>query len=278
VVDIHHHAGPDTARRRLTLRQVAREYAEIGGWVVVKSHLCATSAAAWEAREEGLPVSGSVVLNEIGGGLDPRVVAHAVIQHGPDSPARLMVYLPTLTGRPHGSKLARMPFHPDQDRYVGAGTRVSDEDGTLLPDVLEVLRCARDLPVVLATGHCTRDESMRIVDAAISVGLDRLVLTHATHPMSGFSLRDLTDLADVAAVHVELTALTRLLGHHGAELFAAVIRAHPRVIYSSDLGQPEQPGLRAWQDLSADWFAESGLSDREISEITVHNPARLLLP
>ncbi|MCF2436677.1 DUF6282 family protein [Streptomyces thinghirensis] len=97
-MDVHYHAGPDLYRRRLTAAGAGRAYAQVGGWVVLKSHLAPTAACAWEARQEGLPVSGALVLNELAGGVRTRPMEQAVYAHGPDTPARLLVHLPTLVG------------------------------------------------------------------------------------------------------------------------------------------------------------------------------------
>lgn len=269
-VDLHHHAGADLYRRRRSVLATGRRYAELGGWVVVKSHLGSTAAAAWEARQEGLPVSGSVTLNDIGGGLQTRTMQRAVFEHGDDGP-RLVVYLPTLVGG-HASRLNRVPFHPlmDVPSLHGNGIRES------LPAVREILRAARDLPVVVATGHADRDEVLTVVDEAVALGLDRLLLTHPTHPMCGLTTADLADLAAVPPVHVELTALTRLLGHHDGERFGEVLRAHPRLVHSSDLGQPDQPDVDDWLELAGKWFAEAGLDPGRVAAITAHTPSELL--
>ncbi|MEV7211415.1 MULTISPECIES: DUF6282 family protein [unclassified Streptomyces] len=278
VVDVHYHAGPDLYRRRLTSTGAGRAYAEVGGWVVLKSHLTSTAARAWEAREEGLPVSGTLVLNELAGGVRPRALEQAVYAHGPDSPARLVVHLPTLTGPAHTSALRRTPFHPLLDSGRWRAGRVLDSDGRLRRDVREVLRAARDLPVAVATGHCNREAALRVVDEVVRLEVPRLLLTHATHPMSGFTPDDLTDLCDVSGLHVEITALTLLLGHRDAAHLGEVVRAHPRVVFSSDLGQPGQPGVKEWLDLSAQWFRAAHLTSREITAITRTNPTQLLTP
>jgi hypothetical protein len=276
VVDVHYHAGPDVYRRRGSCRQAAAEYARADGWVVLKSHLTSTAAAAWEARAEGLPVSGSVVLNESAGGVDPRVVEQAVHVHGADTPARLVVHLPTLTGPAHRSSLRRELFHPSFDPEVRRGPGVCDGEGRLRPRVCEVIRAARDLPVVLATGHCTRHEAQLLVDEAARAGLPRLLLTHATHPMSGWTPEELSALRDVPGLYVEVTALTLLAGHHGPEALAAAARHHPRVVFSSDLGQPDQPTPAQWLRLSRDWFAQAGLTPTQTRALTHDNPAGLL--
>lgn len=278
VVDVHYHAGPDLYRRRLTTGGAGRAYAGIDGWVVIKSHLGCTAASAWEARQEGLPVSGTVVLNDLAGGVHPRVVEQAVYTHGQDSPARLVVHLPTLVGPAHPSRLHRQAFHPLLDTERWRGERVLDDTGQLRRPVREVLRAARDLPVVLATGHCDREETLRVVDEAARLDLPRLLLTHATHPMTGLTPADLTRLADVPGVYVEITALTLLLGHRDAGHLGDVVRAHPRVVFSSDLGQPDQPDPAAWLSLSEIWFEQAQLTPHQVRAVTALNPAALLAP
>lgn len=278
VVDVHYHAGPDLYRRRLTAAGAGRAYAQVGGWVVLKSHLAPTAACAWEARQEGLPVSGALVLNELAGGVRTRPMEQAVYAHGPDTPARLLVHLPTLVGPAHPSALRRTPFHPGLDIERWRADRVVDADGRLRPETTEVLRAARDLPVAVATGHCDREAALRIVDEAVRLGVPRLLLTHATHPMSGFTPEDLTDLSHVPGLYVELTALTLLLGHRDSRHLAEVVHAHPRVVFSSDLGQPDQPDVRQWLSLSATWFRDAGLTARQTEAITRTNPSNLLAP
>ncbi|MED7948528.1 DUF6282 family protein [Streptomyces sp. BE303] len=278
VVDVHYHAGPDLYRRRLTAAGAGRAYAGIDGWVAVKSHLGSTAASAWEARQEGLPVSGAVVLNELAGGVRTRVVEQAVYAHGPDSPARLLVHLPTHIGPAHPSPLHRAPFHPLLDLERWRGPRILDGTGRLARPVREVLRAARDLPVVLATGHCDREETLRVADEAARLDVPRLLLTHATHPMSGLTPADLAGLADLPGLYVELTALMLLLGHRSPGHLAELVRAHPRIVFSSDLGQPDQPDPAGWLVRNAEWFRAAGLTGTQVRAVTRLNPAALLAP
>jgi hypothetical protein len=155
---------------------------------------------------------------------------------------------------------------------------VLDAEGRLRPDVREILRAARDLPIVVATGHCDREAALRVVDEAVRLDVPRLLLTHATHPMSGFTPDDLTGLTTVPGLYVEITALTLLLGHRDVDHLGQVVRAHPRVVYSSDLGQPDRPGVREWLSLSTRWFRSAHLTDQETAAVTRVNPANLLAP
>ncbi|MEW2619374.1 DUF6282 family protein [Streptomyces sp. NPDC048106] len=274
-VDVHYHAGPDAYVRRHTTASAGARYARLGGWVVLKNHLGSTAAQAWEARQQGLPVSGSIVLNDIAGGLDPRSVEQAVVQHGEDSGLRLIVHLPTVTGRAHTSRLARTPAHP----LLADGLRpltVTDEDGTLRAEVRELLRMARDLPIVISTGHADRHEVTLLVEEAVRLDVPRLMLNQPANPMTGLTCSDLLDLASAEQVYTEQTALTYLLGYQEWDDFSAVLSRVPRVVYSSDLGQTSQMDIGEWTTRSRDWFARAGLGEDRITEVVRDAPLRML--
>ncbi|AOR34683.1 hypothetical protein BFF78_29780 [Streptomyces fodineus] len=274
-VDVHYHVGPDAYVRRHTAASAGATYAGLGGWVVLKNHLGSTAAQAWEARRQGLPVSGSIVLNDIAGGLDPRVVEQAVIQHGDDSGLRLIVHLPTATGRAHKSRLARTPAHPLLAREGLRPLTVTDEDGTLRPEVREILRMARDLPLVISTGHADGHEVRLLAEEAVRLDV-RLMLNQPANPMTGLTCSDLLDIASAQQVWTEQTALTYLLGYQDWDDFSAVLARVPRVVYSSDLGQTSQMDIEEWRTSSRDWFAKAGLDEARITEIVRDAPLRML--
>ncbi|WP_432588464.1 DUF6282 family protein [Streptomyces sp. HD1123-B1] len=274
-IDVHYHVGPDAYIRRHTAATAGAVYAEHGGWVVLKNHLGSTAAQAWEARQQGLPVSGSIVLNDLAGGFDPRAVEQAVIQHGEDSGLRLIVHLPTVTGRPHRSRLTRTPAHP----LLGDGLRpltVTDDRRVLRTDVRELLRVARDLPVVISTGHANGHEVRLLVDEAVRLDLPRLMLNQPANPMTGLTCKDLIELADAEQVWTEQTALTHLLEYQDWTDFADVLSGLPRVVYSSDLGQPSQMDIGAWLTWNQSIFHRLGMTAERIAEVTHTAPLEML--
>ncbi|MFJ2744452.1 DUF6282 family protein [Streptomyces sp. NPDC087440] len=274
-IDVHHHVGPDAYVRRHTATGAGSVYAAHSGWVVLKNHLGSTAAQAWEARQQGLPVSGSIVLNDLAGGMDPRAVEQAVIQHGDDSGLRLIVHLPTVTGRTHRSRLARTPSHP----LLADGQRpltVTDDSGALRPEVRELLRAARDLPVVISTGHADGHEVRLLVEEAVRLDLPRLMLNQPANPMTGLTCKDLVEVAAAEQVWTEQTALTLLLGYQDRTDFDDVLSLLPRTVYSSDLGQPSQMDIGPWLDWSRTAFRQAGLTPGRIREVTHSAPLAML--
>lgn len=276
LIDIHFHAGPDIYRRKYTTREAAKHFADINGWAVIKSHLGSTAAQTWEARQDGLPVSGAVVLNELAGGVNPRTVEQALFAHGEDSPARLMVYLPTLGMANHKSKLHRETFHSRIKLDQQGSQPLFDSNGHPNNALRTALRSMGGAPVVLATGHCNRDDSLRVVEEALSAGIEKIVLTHATHPMSGFSVEDIADLGQEDRVYIELTALTLQQGHQKLQHMSDLHNANPRLILSSDFGQEDKPSPGEYKNLSRNWAHELGISESDYQQLTLRNPKELL--
>ncbi|AKA22235.1 DUF6282 family protein [Pseudomonas chlororaphis] len=274
-IDVHYHAGPDAYLRRHSALRAGGEYQALDGWVVLKNHLGCTAAQAWEARQRGLPVSGSVVLNEIAGGIDWRVVERSLCQHGA-ADLRFIVHLPTVTGRKHTSRLAREVSHPILGERPVKPLTVSDDSGHLNPATLEVLRMSRDYPVVISTGHANREEVLRLVDAADRLQVPRLMLNQPANPLTGLSATDLLALGSLPFLYIEQTALTYLLGYQDEEDFSRVLRELPQVVYSSDLGQTSQPDIRPWLDLSRKWFQAFDLDPPRIEAITRGWPLQML--
>ncbi|WP_256252055.1 DUF6282 family protein [Streptomyces sp. yr375] len=275
-IDVHYHVGPDAYVRRHTAASAGARYAQLGGWVVLKNHLGSTAAQAWEARQQGRPVSGSIVLNDIAGGLDPRVVRQAVVQHGEDSGLRLVVHLPTVTGRAHTSRLARTPAHPLLARDGLRPLTVTEEGGPLRPEVRELLHMARDLPIVISTGHADGREVRLLVEEAVRLDVPRLMLNQPANPLTGLTCSDLLDIAQAEQVYTEQTALTYLLDYQDEADFSAVLARVPRVVYSSDLGQTSQMDIGSWVASSQTWFTEAALPEARITEITRDAPLRML--
>ncbi|KPB71638.1 DUF6282 family protein [Pseudomonas cannabina] len=274
-IDVHYHANPDAFVRRHGAIEAGRRYANAKGRVVLKNHLGCTAAQAWEARSEGFPVSGSVVLNEIAGGVDYRVVEHSLCLRG-DEPGRFIVHFPTVTGRTHASTLARNLSHPLLRDKPIQPARVSSHSGRLTSQALDILKMARDCPLVISTGHADAAEVRALIDEAIRIGVPRLMLNQPANPLTGLKAAELAEIGKEPSVYIEQTALTYLLGYQDKQDFSEVLSGVPNVVYSSDLGQTSQIDIPEWLSMSEQWFDAFGLSDVRRAEIALLNPQRML--
>nr|WP_162999699.1 DUF6282 family protein [Pseudomonas viridiflava] len=274
-VDVHYHANPDQFKRRYSASEAASLYAKENGWVVLKNHLGCTAAQAYEARAQGLPVSGSIVLNEIAGGLNFRAVEQSLC-FDQDSPFRFIVHLPTVTGRKHNSRLARSLSSPILTNSPIKPLQVSDHSGRLKPEVLDILRMAKDYPLVISTGHADGAEVRLLVEEAVRLDVPRLMLNQPANPLTGLLAKDLSELLEAPNVYAEQTALTYLLEYQTQADFQEVLLRSPRVVYSSDLGQTSQPDITDWLTMSRDWFGALGISAERERDIRLTHPVEML--
>lgn len=278
-IDIHYHANPDTYTRRFSALEAGRAYKKLGGAVVLKSHLGDTCSVADTCRTSGLPVFGSTSLNAISGGVNLSVIERALSIHRSNAQCgRLIVDLPTVVETAHKSTLTRLYANTSAAEYSQQIAPISDDAGALLPQVLDVLAFCRANEIVISSGHARKPEIMALIDACSALGGIRLLLNQPANPISGFSAQDLVALGATDWLFIEQTTLTYLLGYQDEADFFQVLSEVPNLIYSSDLGQTSQMPPDAWLQKSRDWFAQAGLSQARIDDITLSTPLRMLAP
>ena len=275
-IDIHYHAKPDLYERRWDALDAGKIYQSLNGAVFLTSHLGSTSVQATLAQKLGLPVFPSLVLNHLAGGINYRVIMHALNEYQSEGNVKMIVHFPTMTGREFQSKLTRKLSHPYLSSYSHIGETLFNTQQKLRPEVVDILKIAQDYPIVLATGHASKEEVYRLIDACITHNVPALLLTQPAHPLADFKADELHELSKNELVWIEQTALTYLLGHQDKEDFAAVLRNTPRVIYSSDLGQTNQMDVENWLDYSHNFFDELHLSTQRRNELLCKNAFELL--
>lgn len=255
-IDIHYHANPCLYQRRLSALEAGRRYQALEGAVVLKSHLGSTGIQATLAQDLGLPVFPSLVLNAIAGGIDYRVIVQALSEYQSDAAIKMLVHFPTLTGRQYQSRLARQLIHPQLTQHTLKAATLFNEGNQLRKEAVDILKMAADFPIVLSTGHASKEEVDALIDACIRYNVPKLLLNQPANPLTGLDADALKTIAQQPFVYIEQTALTYLLGHQSKDDFDAVMSTLPRVIYSSDLGQTSQIEIERWvQDSNAHFDA-----------------------
>jgi predicted TIM-barrel fold metal-dependent hydrolase len=135
---------------------------------------------------------------------------------------------------------------------------------------------AGEYPIVLSTGHASREEVFSLIDACIQYNVPALLLNQPANPLTGLTAADLSELVKNEFIWVEQTTLTYLLGHQNKEDFTKVLTAIPRVIYSSDLGQTTQMDIASWYSYTHQVFDELKLSEQRQDALLRGNAAMLL--
>ena len=275
-IDIHYHACPDLYERRWDAIQAGQLYESLNGAVILKSHLGATSVQATLAQKLDLPVFSSLVLNHIAGGINYRVILRALSEYQPLIAAKMIVHFPTITGRTLQSKLSRTLTHHYLSQYSLKSETLFNTKQKLRKEVIDILKMAQDYPVVLSTGHASREEVYSLIDACIQYHVPALLLNQPANPLTGLKAQELSLLTRNEFIWVEQTALTYLLKHQDKEDFSKVLTSIPRVIYSSDLGQTNQMDVADWLAFSKQTFSELGLSEQRQDDLMRANALTLL--
>jgi hypothetical protein len=268
VIDVHCHCGPDSIRRTVDALQLA-EMALARGMrgIVLKNHFEPTASLAYMVRKQvpKLATFGGITLNLAAGGMNPDAVEHMAKVDGGWG---RFVWMGSLDTESHLR-------HFGQERR---GVPVS-RDGCLLPNTKEVLRVIAKYQLVLATGHCTADEAILLIKEAQTLGIGKILVTHAMMAPTHMSIPQMCEAADMGA-YIEFV-YNGLVGVHKefeSHDYARAIRAigADRCILASDLGQAANPphpeGLISF--ITA--MQEEGIRHAEIERMTKLNPAVLL--
>lgn len=275
-IDIHYHANPDLYTRRWNAMEAGTLYQSLNGAVVLKCHTGSTSIQATLLQEMGLPVLPSLVLNHIGGGINYRVVIHALSEYQPQIASKMIVHFPTITGRKIQSKLSRQLTHNDLEKYTQKGETLFSSKQELRKEAIDILKMTKDYPIVLSSGHASREEVYRLIDACNQYNVPSLLLNQPANPLTGLKFSELSELVKNEWLWVEQTALTFILGHQDKQDFSQVLTHLPRVVYSSDLGQPNQMDIPDWFNFSKKIFHELDLSEKREEELFLTNAIKLL--
>ncbi|HAF88007.1 MAG: hypothetical protein CMF38_07430 [Legionellaceae bacterium] len=275
-IDVHYHANPDLYDRRHSAIAAGRLYQKYYGAVVLKSHLGSTAVQASIAQQEGYPVLPSLVLNDIAGGFEHRAIVRALLEYKPLIAARMLVHLPTITGRAYTSRLTRQLSHEQYKIISQQPLTVFNEHNQLRPAVKELFKIAANEPIVISTGHASKAETYALIEEIGKYPHSKLMLNQPANPLTGLDAKALLEISAQPNVFIEQTALTYLLGHQTKADFKAVLTSIPHVIYSSDLGQTSQIDVPEFITQSQHYFKLFGITKEREASIWRHNPIKML--
>jgi Family of unknown function (DUF6282) len=278
--DTHMHISPDVVERKIDDITLARKFAELGmDGFVLKSHYGSTAerAAVVRAAVPGTNVLGAIALNRAVGGINPLAVEIAARE------GARTVWLPTVdsVNESHereaspGAKVpvwVKLQLDLREQGIEIAPVPVVHEDGTVLPEVREVLGMIARHKMLLATGHLSRDEIFAVVEAALEEGVRDIVITHPEFPSQDLSVEDQRALADQGAL-LERCFTTPHTGKVTWERWIEHIRATgpERSVLSTDLGQVFNPAVEDGMALMVDRLLEAGFKDEEVYVMAVVN-------
>ena len=280
-IDLHVHAFPDIRPRRIDAIELIEEASRAGmAGVLIKDHVTVTSDRAYILNKifPDFKVFGSIVLNYTVGGLNP-VAVRAAIRLGAKQ-----VYMPTYSAaygiKKHGviSETFSDLFPPDGKK----GISILSPKGTFLPEIDTILRTIRENDVILGTGHLSPAESLKLVDRANQLGVQKVLVTHPSSLLTDMSLEDQKRAVQMGAFiehcYVGCTSFTSTGKPLPPKAMADQIRGvgAEHCIMSTDFGQLKNlPPVEGMRKFIEDMLA-NGITKDEIDQMIRKNPRRLL--
>ena len=267
-LDIHVHFAPDPkVERRGSAIDVAQQALEMGmRGVVLKSHEYPTHPVAYTASQAvpGITLIGGVTLDVEVGGLNPMAVESTALMGG------RVVWMPTFSAQADR-----------QHKGLNGGIYILDDQGQLVPEVYAILELIKAHDMVLATGHLSTAESMALVSEARNLGIQRVVVTHATTMAfrTGMTLEDMKSLASMGAyiehcLQVMMPLTYRLAPRELVDTITAI--GPENCIISTDFGQDFHPMPAEGLRMGIATLLQAGMEEVEVGMLVKDNPSRLL--
>ena len=268
VIDIHAHTDPDSRPRSIDAIDLAR-LAKTKGMrgLVLKNHYESTAAQAYLVRKEvpGIEIFGGIDLNLTVGGINPAAVEHMVQMKGGWG---RVIWMPTFDAE------NQVRVSKENRPFVSVA-----KNGSLLPEVQQVIALAVKYRLLLATGHSSAQEGLMIVREGHRQGVQHMVVTHAMKSPIRMTIPQMQEAArEGALIELDYGGLLGAKPELRIEDYVKAIRqiGPASFILSSDLGQPGNPlhpdGLAAFYEA----LRKQGFSQAEIDLMSKTNPARVL--
>ena len=280
-IDIHVHIGPEVIPRKfnavdLTKREKGRLYG-----AVLKNHFYSTVPFIKELKStKGLRLVGSIVLNNSVGGINPEAIyIQTLLTSKP-----FFVWFPTINAENFlkKSKYETDPLWVKKKSFTARESREVKkiqifENNSLNTNTIQVLELIKKYDLVLATGHISWQESVKLIHKALQIGITKIVITHPIYQKINMPLKTQKNLSNLGC-YIEQSYSTYSIDKIPIEKIAKQIKyiGSKSVILSSDVGQTFSPLPSDALLKFAILLKKEGIKNEEIFEMMVKNP-RLLL-
>ena len=282
-VDIHVHAGPSVASRKVDAFEMMQLAGEAGYKAfLVKDHyfptMMGTRMISEHCSVNGCKCYGGLALNQSVGMFN---------QHAVDAACNMgakTIYMPTVSARNHIAGHAGSKFVGSGDSAVeDPGTVYVNGKGELHQEVVDVISliARRHNNVVLCTGHGTATEVDAVVRKAVELGVKKICVNHP-HFLVNATYEQMEEWAALGA-YIELNAAVfssiAKSGKCPDEMAGEILRRIPKekIVLDSDLGQTVDvdpvTGMLQFINLIADKF---GVTEEEINLMGKEIPSYLL--
>lgn len=282
-IDMHCHCYPEfslKAMKRMEDVEWITLAARMGmRGAVLKSHFWPTMANVYYLQKqipENFKLFSSVTLNVNCGGVAVWAVEAAA------SLGAKVVWMPTWSSK-NDQKLKSMSkvikrFVPSLENYEFEGLSVLDSQG-LIPEAKKIIQLAKDMDLVLFTGHLSAAEGLEMAREAKAIGFQKLVFGHPDNPSIKASVEEMREVSRSGA-YVEfcfLGTLPLLQRKHPRDMVNLIREVGAeRCILTTDSFYDWVPPEPEIMRMGIANLLELGISEDEMRMMVQHNPAKLL--
>ncbi len=278
--DMHVHSLPDVISRSqdpFALLKDAQE-ARMAG-IVLKDHTTSTVGRVFalnKQRKREFKFYSSLCLNPPAGDINPSAVESSV-RAGVD-----IIFFPTYGSQHHisiwgaGKPPTTFPFSVQSP----SGVSILKPDGSLKEECDPILEMIANNNTVLATGHLSPEESLKLIQTADQMGCKRIIVTHASESVTNMSLSQQKEAVKFGAYieHCFFAVTPNCPNPISLEEIRDQIRyvGVEHVILSSDFGQIYNPPPVAGFSHYLEKMKQVGFSKSEIRQMVRVNPKSLI--
>jgi hypothetical protein len=282
-IDMHCHCYPEFSLKSMK-RMEDLEWITLAARMgmrgaVLKSHFWPTMTNVYYLQKqipEGFKLFSSITLNVNCGGLVPWAVEAAA------SLGAKVVWMPTWSSK-NDQKLKSMSkmikkFVPSLESYEFEGLSVLDSQG-LIPEAKKILQLAKDLDLVLFTGHLSAGEGVELARQAKEIGFKKLVFGHPDNPSIKASVEEMKEVSRWGA-YVEfcfLGTLPLIQRKHPRDMVNLIREVGAdRCILTTDSFYDWVPPEPEIMRMGIANLLELGISAEEMKLMVQDNPSKLL--
>jgi len=283
-IDLHVHTLPDVMPRIIDDIKMAKIVKDMGmGGFVIKSHYLPTAERAEIVTSiiDNVKVIGGIVLNSSVGGINPTAVEISA-----RSNARI-VWMPTADSENEFSRWRspeeNAPYWAQirqELRAKGLSTNpisIWQREGKLKEEVYKVLDIIAEYDLVLATGHLSPEEGIKLIEEARKRKVRKILVTHPDFPSTKYSLQQQRNLASMG-IYLERCFSTAYTGKVSwEEMMKAIKETGEMNIISTDLGQINSPLPTEGFRMFIEKLIKHNFPLKLIQRMAIDNPSKLVL-
>jgi hypothetical protein len=278
--DLHIHASPCIYQRVGDELAISRQAQELGyAGILFKCHHTLNADRAFLVRKmlPGMEIYGGLVLGHYVGGLNPDAVESALFS------GAKQIWMPVFhsahhinrfgyAGIPGLNPVVQVKRNVTQSEKKQKGISILNESGEVLPEVREIIDMVADADIILSTGHISLKEIFPLIESAKRAGVRKMLVTHAEHVSTGWSVEDQVKMANMGAMieHCYATANFDLV----AKALLAI--GSDKCIMVTDGGSTAHPPPLEAMKIFVEAMLKRGLTEKDIEVMTKQNPSRLL--